>query len=93
MKKENRSQEVTEDQELVEMGKFYFVNGKYDEAVEEFKKALKVNPGSPEIFYNLGLVYESRNKPEEAIKMYKKALAIDPKYKLAKQHYEKLIGL
>ncbi|OIO72550.1 MAG: hypothetical protein AUJ85_09745 [Elusimicrobia bacterium CG1_02_37_114] len=94
MKKEKGSKDSDKPEEaLLEMGKFYFVNGKYDQAIDELKKAIEINSGNPEIYYNLGLVYESRNQPEEAKKMYKKAIAISPKYKLAKEHLDKLIGL
>ena len=78
---------------LIEMGKFYFINRKYDKAVEEFKKAALVNPGNPEIYYNLGLAYEGKRESNLAKEMYEKALAIDPKYELAKEHLDKLIGV
>ena len=79
--------------DLIEAGKFYFVNGKFDKAIEEFNKALKLNPNDPEIYYNLGLAYESKSKLDEARKMYEKAVEINPNYSLAKQHLSKLIGI
>ena len=78
---------------LIEMGKFYFVNGKYDQARDEFNKALKLDPHNPELFYNLGLVSESKNNIKDAKKMYKKAIEIDSGYKSAKEHLEKLLGI
>ncbi|OGS22676.1 MAG: hypothetical protein A2252_03610 [Elusimicrobia bacterium RIFOXYA2_FULL_39_19] len=83
----------TKDDALLEMGKFYFVNGKYDQAIDEFRKAVKINPVKAEIYYNLGLVYESKNIVSEAKEMYEKALSIEPNYKLAKEHLERLVGL
>jgi len=81
------------EESLIELGKFYFINGKYDKAIEEFKKAIALNPGKSETYYNLGLVYEAKNNLEEARKMYEKAIEIDPNNKLAKEHLEKIVGL
>ena len=78
---------------MIEMGKFYFLNGKYPQAIAEFKKALEIEPNSAEIYYNLGLIYETQNKLNEAHQMYEQALSINPKYSLAKQHLNKLIGI
>lgn len=79
--------------EILELAKFYFLNSKYDEAITEFEKALDINPGNPETFYNLGLIFENRNRADEARDMYEKALAIDNDYKKAREHLNKLIGI
>jgi tetratricopeptide (TPR) repeat protein len=81
------------EQELIEMGKFYLINNKFDEAIIEFKKALEISPGNAEIYYNLGLVYETKNELDMAKKMYEKALSINPEYKIVKQHLDKIVGL
>lgn len=77
----------------MEMGKFYFLNNKYDEAVSEFKKVLEINPVSAEAYYNIGLINESGNKLDAAKEMYSKALNIDKDYKIAREKLNKLIGL
>lgn len=79
--------------DILETAKFYFLSSRYDEAISEFKKALVINPGNAEAYYNLGLIYEHQNKKEEAKGMYEKALAIDADYKLAREHLNKLIGI
>ncbi len=79
--------------DLLEMAKFYFLNSKYDEAIDELRKVLSVNPGNAEAYYNLGLIYENRNSTDEAREMYEKALQIDEHYKLAREHLNKLIGI
>ncbi len=91
-RKRDAIQEKPEDP-LIEMGKFYFINRKYTQAINEFKKAAKLNTGNPEICYNLGLVYESKNELDLAKNMYEKALAIKPDYVIAKEHLDKLIGV
>ncbi|HCJ67042.1 MAG TPA: hypothetical protein DHV62_06895, partial [Elusimicrobia bacterium] len=49
-----------EEETLLEMGKFYFLNGKYKEAIAELEKVVKLNPKNSEAYYNLGLVYETK---------------------------------
>lgn len=83
----------TMEQELIELGKFYFLNQKYDEAIKEFEKALKINSKSPQLYYNLGIVYEAKNMIEKASEMYRRALELDPNYTFAKEHLDKLIGV
>lgn len=46
-----------------------------DEAIETYKKALKIKPNSPEIYHNLGNLYNLwKNDPLSAIYCYKKFL-------------------
>jgi len=79
--------------DLIEMGKFYFLNGKLDQAKKEFDRAVEIKPSSADAFYNLGLVYESQNNLVSAQESYEKALSLDEKHALAKKHLNKLIGL
>ncbi|MDR3253347.1 MAG: tetratricopeptide repeat protein [Endomicrobium sp.] len=79
--------------DYIELGKFYFLNNKYDEAVSEFKKVLKINPSNAEAYYNIGLIKETANLLEEAREMYSKALAINSDYKIARNRLNKLIGI
>jgi len=79
-------------EKLIELGKFYFLNEKYDEAIRKFKEAIKIDENNAEIYYNLGIVYESKNLPEEASQMYTKALELNPNHELASKHLEKIVG-
>jgi protein O-mannosyl-transferase len=45
----------------------------------------KLNNDAPNLFYNLGLVYEKLERPDEAIENYEKALVVMPNY--AEAHY------
>jgi tetratricopeptide (TPR) repeat protein len=85
--------EDSQETNLIELGKFYFVNNKFDEAIAEFKKVLEVNPSNAEVYYNIGLIKEVSNLPNEAKDMYSKALAIRPDYKIARDRLNKLIGV
>jgi len=81
-----------QEQDLIELGKFYFLNEKYAEAIEEFQKAMCLNRANPEVYYNLGIVYEAKNMKQEAKEMFTKALQLDENHKLAQQHLDKLVG-
>lgn len=77
----------------MEMGKFYFLNNKYAEAISEFKKVLEINSLNAEAYYNIGLIKETANAIDQAKEMYAKALAIKEDYKIARERLNKLIGL
>jgi tetratricopeptide (TPR) repeat protein len=76
---------------LYELGKFYFINKKFDQAIIEFKKVLKLDPDNIDVYYQLGLCCEALNNIEDARSYYKKVLEHKPKHALAAEHLEKLI--
>ena len=78
---------------ILETATLYFLNSKFDESIEEFKKVLKLNPANVEAYCGLGLIYENKNQAEEAKKMYEKTLLLDKTNKVAKEHLNKLIGI
>ena len=78
--------------DLLELGKFYYLNEKYEEAVKVLMKAKKFDPLNADIFYNLGIVYETQNIVHEAKDCYLKAIELDPKSKNAQEHLDKLVG-
>ena len=49
--------------------------GKADDAVSQFQKALIVKPDSAEVLSNFGYALAQSGKPKEAIEYYNKALA------------------
>jgi tetratricopeptide (TPR) repeat protein len=87
-----RKEKKISPEELVELGKFNFLASKPDKAMESFKRALELSPGNPDIYYNIGIVYESINNLVEAKKCFERVLKINPNHKLSKQHLEKIIG-
>jgi tetratricopeptide (TPR) repeat protein len=54
--------------------------GKWDNAEEMFKKAIKINPENCSAYQDLGMFYTSQRKYEEAKEMFKKAIEISPTY-------------
>ncbi len=57
--------------------------GKYEEAIDHFNKALAINPGYAKAHNNLGTVLAAQGKTEEAIKHFGIALYINPGYAAA----------
>lgn len=95
MKKDNSKNNFCskDEPDLMEMGKFYFLNSKYDEAIEEFENVLKLNPKNAEAYFQIGITKEAKNDTEGAKKMYEKAIKFNPKHKIARERLDKLIGL
>lgn len=52
--------------------------GKYDEALVEFNKALEKDPEQPAIHAAIGNAYSKAGKNEEALAAFQKALALNP---------------
>jgi tetratricopeptide (TPR) repeat protein len=55
-------------------------DGKYDESVESFNKAIALNPKCQDCFYNIGFAYSQKKDYEKAEENYKKALEVKPDY-------------
>lgn len=64
----------------LEIGTTYLTKGNYPAALRELLIAEKLNPDSPVIQNNLGLVYYVRNKTDLAEKHFRQAITIEPKY-------------
>jgi len=52
-------------------------------AVENFKKAIKLQPWSPDAYFGLGMLYKNEGMPTLASNQFKKALNVDPDNKAA----------
>lgn len=78
--------------EYVELGEFYFVNQKWDKAIETLLKAIEADPKNAEGYYNLGIIYEARSKKTEAKEMFDKVLHLKPDHKGANEHLRRLRG-
>jgi len=61
-----------------QIGLNYYNKGEYDEAIENFKKALDLEGESAQVHYNLGLVYQAKGLLDEAAKEYKRSLELNP---------------
>ena len=66
------------DKSLTIMGNLYYRHGNAVEALEFWKKALKINPNQASIYKSMGWLYLKKGEFDEAIAQYRKALEIHP---------------
>lgn len=59
------------------LGNIYLATGLFNEAVEQYKKAIAINPAIPDAQLALGLAYESLEQRTKAVKQYEKVLHIN----------------
>src|SRR5262249_23233542 len=57
--------------------------GKREEAVGHFRKAITLDPKYAQAHVNLGVALNAQGRPAEAARHFKKAIALNPKYILA----------
>jgi len=58
-------------------GACYEATTQFEQSIENFSKAIEINPNYAEALYNLGVVQKKAGKLDEAIYSYKKAIDID----------------
>lgn len=66
-------------------GLSFYTQGKYIEAIAEFKKALEHAPNNYDARYHLGIVYYAKGMTDESISELKKAIEVNPNE--PKAHY------
>jgi len=64
--------------ELYNQGLDYFAQGKQDQAIEEFKKALAIDSRDAEIYMALSMSLQRRNDMESALEAAQKAVEYNP---------------
>jgi tetratricopeptide (TPR) repeat protein len=60
------------------LGDNYFAYGHYDEAIKEYRTALRLEPKYPSIRTNIGRIYSDAGRFDDAIKEYKMELKMNP---------------
>ena len=66
--------------EHYKIGNIYLDFGMNDEAIEEYKKAIKLFPRLPDVHTKLGIALRNKGLIEDAIVHFTKAKEINPKY-------------
>lgn len=74
----------------MEIGKLYRQQGKGSLALEEFKKAIEINPSSELAHFEAGNLYLNMRNENEAEKEYKRVLELNPKFFYASLELGKL---
>ena len=59
-------------------------------AIAAFKQAIQLNPATPNVAYNLGLIYRDRKEIEEALHWFRQAVKTNPNDGDAKHYIEQL---
>ena len=62
------------------LGMVYGELGRYQDAVEALKRAIRIQPDLAEVHYNLGNAYQRLGRYQDAVEPYKQALRIKPDY-------------
>ena len=65
--------------------------GKNNEAITEYIRAIEVSPNDSKLHYNIGTAFQAINDYDHAKKAYNKALEIDPENQKAKSALELLV--
>lgn len=68
-------------EELVKEGVRLHDAGKYELAVEKYKKALKLEPDNPDVMYEMVFSFQAAGKNKQCIEFSEKGLKLDPKYR------------
>ena len=76
---------------IIEVGKFYFLNQKFDEAIAEYRKAIALDARSIDAYYNLGITMEAISDLDAARDAFAKVLELEPENKGAQEHYDRLV--
>ncbi len=66
--------------EHFKIGNIYLDYGMTDDAIEEFRKALKLSPRLPDVHTKLGIALRNKERYEEAIIHFNSAKEINPSY-------------
>ncbi len=63
----------------INRGVAYDSKGEYDRAIEDYDKAIALNPNDASFYYNRGNTYDYKGEYDRAITDYDQAIALDPK--------------
>ena len=66
-----------------DLGKFYFNNSRYNDAIPVFKKVIELTPDNYKGYNNLGAMYYSLGQWDDASAMFERSYAISPTYRAA----------
>ncbi|MBW1726356.1 MAG: tetratricopeptide repeat protein [Deltaproteobacteria bacterium] len=53
---------------------------KYNQAIEDFSRAIKLDPNNAEYYYKRGVTYGNLNQHQKAIEDFNEAIRLNPKY-------------
>lgn len=68
------------------LGTIYFLQRKYQQAVESYGRALDIRADYADAYFNLGLAYEKLNRDPEAMNAFRALLKVSPSHPGARFH-------
>jgi len=74
------------------LGKLYFLNSQFDEAVRCYQTLLEHDPRNVSAHYNLGVAFLAQNRMDEAKAAFQKVLELDPDNEGAEKELAKLVS-
>lgn len=57
--------------------------GRIDEALSNYEKAIELNPKLASVYHDMGQIYKNKGNPDKAVEMYSKAIELDPGMSIA----------
>ncbi|MBN2020629.1 MAG: tetratricopeptide repeat protein [Sedimentisphaerales bacterium] len=68
-------------------GVAFWTLGRLDEAIEQYRQALKINPAYAKAHNNLGCALRDKRQTDEALAEFERAIKIEPDYAEAQNNY------
>ena len=72
------------------LGNILFQKKEYEQAVKEFRAAVRIDARQPHVFFALGWTYDQMGRTAKAIEAYRQTLLLDPNYGRARKRLETL---
>jgi len=66
------------------LGWIYDELNRYDDAIEAYRQALRINPEHADAWSNLGVAYSNINRNDDAVEAFRQALRINPEHPIAR---------
>jgi tetratricopeptide (TPR) repeat protein len=67
-------------QSRVQLGNMYFDAERYQDAIQWYEAALKLNPGDVSVSTDLGVCFYYTNQPDRAVRQMEESLRMDPRH-------------
>lgn len=77
---------------LLALGKLYFLNSDFDDAVKCYQALLEQDPRNTSAYYNLAVAFLGQKKTGEAKEALQKVLGLDPNNEAAQKELAKLVS-
>jgi len=71
---------MSESTDLNEQGISLSEKGEYDQAIDEYSVAVRLDPGNFKSFYNRGATWAAKEKHQKAIEDYSEAIRLNPQF-------------